>query len=383
MNILFYYWGEWSSSDCIESLMHLGHQITRLSYPLKNYDSDIELEDSLHKLLSSGDFDCLFSFNYFPILSKVCQNCNCIYVSWVYDSPNLTLYSNTLSNTCNRIFHFDRGTVEELITRGFSNIFHCPLGVNTARINKQILQYRSLPYEHELCFLGNLYNDNYTVYDQIQSLPPYLKGYLDGIVESGSKLWGENLLDKLLNQDILKACLSYIHFETSDTYRRHDQESLEYLLQRKITSTERTALLKKLSAYLPVDLYTASDTTALPNVRNLGYCDYITEMSKNFMLSKINLNITLRSIKTGIPLRALDIMAAGGFLLSNYQEELAEYFIDGEDMVLYLTPEDLVDKALFYHAHDSLRQTIAANGFEKTNQLFSYEKQLTYILSHI
>lgn len=383
MKILFYYWGEWSANDCIESLMRLGHQVTRLSYPLKNYDNDTELENSLHKLLSSGDFDCLFSFNYFPVLSKICQDRNCIYVSWVYDSPNLTLYSNTLSNPCNRIFHFDRGACEELKAQGFSNIFHCPLGVNTIRIMNQVFQYRSIPYEHEVCFLGNLYNDSHTVYDRIQSLAPYLKGYLDGIIESSCKIWGENLLDKLLHKDILKECLSHIHFETSDAYRKHDKESLEYLLQRKITATERTALLKKLSVHLPVDLYTASDTTALPNVRNLGYCDYITEMSKNFMLSKINLNITLRSIKTGIPLRALDIMAAGGFLLSNYQAELAECFVDGEELVLYTTPDDLIEKAIFYHKNDVLRQNIAARGFEKTNQLFSYEKQLTYILSHI
>ena len=37
-----------------------------------------------------------------------------------------------------------------------------------------------------------------------------------------------------------------------------------------------------------------------------------------FANSKVNLNITLRNIKTGIPLRALDIMGAGGFLLTNY-----------------------------------------------------------------
>ena len=53
-----------------------------------------------------------------------------------------------------------------------------------------------------------------------------------------------------------------------------------------------------------------------------------------FRESKINLNITLRSITSGMPLRALDIMGAGGFLLSNYQQELAENYIDGEELVL-------------------------------------------------
>ena len=48
-----------------------------------------------------------------------------------------------------------------------------------------------------------------------------------------------------------------------------------------------------------------------------------------FQNSKINLNITLRSIKNGIPLRAIDIMGAGGFLLTNYQNDFGLHFTDG------------------------------------------------------
>lgn len=60
---------------------------------------------------------------------------------------------------------------------------------------------------------------------------------------------------------------------------------------------------------------------------NKGPIDYYNEMPYVFNNSRINLNITLRSIKSGIPLRAMDICGAGGFLLSNYQADFYDFLL--------------------------------------------------------
>ena len=52
-----------------------------------------------------------------------------------------------------------------------------------------------------------------------------------------------------------------------------------------------------------------------------------------FRNSRINLNITLRSIKSGIPLRCMDIYGAGGFLLSNYQTDLFDVIVTDDRLV--------------------------------------------------
>ena len=117
------------------------------------------------------------------------------------------------------------------------------------------------------------------------------------------------------------------------------------------------------------------------NIDYRGILDYYNNMSVVFRNSKINLNITIRSIRTGIPLRAMDIMASGGFLLSNYQEELAEYFIDGEDMVLYYDDEDMMNKIEYYLAHDEERKRIAENGRRKVADKYSYANAWRYIFS--
>ena len=99
-----------------------------------------------------------------------------------------------------------------------------------------------------------------------------------------------------------------------------------------------------------------------------------------FRRSKINLNITLRSIQSGIPLRALDIMGAGGFLLSNYQPELAEWFEDGKELVLYASAEELLGKVRYYLSHEEERREIAYQGFLKARKLFSYETRVKQMM---
>lgn len=75
----------------------------------------------------------------------------------------------------------------------------------------------------------------------------------------------------------------------------------------------KNADIKRLSEIYQVKLYTKNPTPELPNVINMGSVDYYDMMPYVFKCSDINLNITLRSIKTGIPLRAMDIMGAGDF----------------------------------------------------------------------
>lgn len=80
-------------------------------------------------------------------------------------------------------------------------------------------------------------------------------------------------------------------------------------------------------------------------------------------------------------MRVLDILGAGGFLLSNWQQELDEYYTDGTDVVMYKSLNELVNKAEYYLSHEDERRNIAINGHQKTNKLFELNKKLSEILN--
>lgn len=102
-----------------------------------------------------------------------------------------------------------------------------------------------------------------------------------------------------------------------------------------------------------------------------------------FQNSKINLNMTLRSIHTGIPLRAMDIMGCGGFLLTNYQEDFLEYFEPNVDYVYYSGQRELLDLADYYLAHEEERIEIARNGYQKVKAGHTYRHRVEFLLTQM
>ena len=62
-------------------------------------------------------------------------------------------------------------------------------------------------------------------------------------------------------------------------------------------------LLRKIADKYTVDIFTGSRDLDIANADIHSGVDYYSEMPVIFRKSRINLNITLRSITTGIPLR--------------------------------------------------------------------------------
>ena len=160
----------------------------------------------------------------------------------------------------------------------------------------------------------------------------------------------------------------------SDSVKSTEWLFAHYVIARKIANLERTALLKAVSEHFNTKLYTPNPTPELPQIYNMGSVDYQRQMPYVFKNSAINLNISLRSIRSGIPLRCFDIMGCGGFLLSNYQGDFYEHFIPGEDLVLFDSQEDFLNKCDYYLKHDNERLQITANGY-----LGAFHSQVTVI----
>lgn len=152
------------------------------------------------------------------------------------------------------------------------------------------------------------------------------------------------------------------------------------MLRKKVTVNERKNLLSLLGQHYSVDLYSGAEPPADIKVNYLGTADYYTEMPQIFASSRININMTLRSIHTGIPLRVIDILGAGGFCLTNYQTELSGYFENSRELVWFESPDDMLDKAEYYLSHDEEREQIARCGRKAAEKIFSYDVLLPKIL---
>lgn len=366
----------------MEALTRLGHIVVKCHIPLKNYEEDSGFTDNLERIFIEQECELFLSFDFFPIIAKSANRLKKKYISWIYDMPHLTLFSPIVRSEYISLFVFDRVQYMQMKEIKPSHLYYLPLAVNTCRLNRQLGELsRENSYWTEISFVGSLYENN--LYRRIQYLPDYLKGYVDGIANVQQKIYGYSLVPELLTEEIIEQLKQYAAMNMDAAYLITEKELYVDMINAEITFQERKHLMESLAEKAEFTLYTGSDATLVKGVQKGGLVSYDTEMPEVFRHSRINLNITLRSITSGIPLRALDIMGAGGFLLSNYQQELAEYFIDGKEIVLFESREDMVDKAMYYLQNEEERKEIAFRGWKKVQDMFSYEIQLEKIFQTV
>lgn len=388
MKILFMEWKSLGQKELAEEFERRGWDIVYYTFPRKEENTRLntDLCEKLVRTIASDKYDFVFSFNYFPVIAIACNACKVKYISWTFDSPFIQLYSNTVGFPYNYVFIFDRGTCEDLWNKGIDTVYYLPMAAPVERYDSyEVSGAMRDYYQSQISFIGSTYwEKKHRLYDRLGAISDYTKGYLEGCVQMQKKVYGEFLLEKALIPEIMEDMLAHCPLIVNeDGFERLEWVYAHYFLARQVTALERMEILTLLSQQYQVDLYTYEKTPELPKVRNRGTAEVREEAPVIYKCSRINLNITLRSILSGIPLRSFDIMGSGGFLLSNYQADYLEYFKDGEDFAYYTDYEDLGRKAEYYLSHEKERKEIAENGYRKVKKEHTYQKRVETILETV
>ena len=387
MKILFYRYGSICEVDVLDCFVKSGHEVIEIDDEIYNKGiSPAQRVDKISKSLNDSPADCVFTINFYPSISDVCNIYHIRYISWIVDCPVLELFSKSISNEWNRVFVFDRAQYEDIYKYNPNGIFHYPLAVNVD--GKQAAIKRATVgdinrFTHDISFVGSLYTEK-CPFDDLKGESEYLRGFLEGIIQAQLKVYGYYFIGDLLSDEIVKEFAmhveNFLRFPT-ESYLTDRETVSQHYIGNKISAMERDLLLKMILNTFKVDIYTGSDTKQYSsNLINHGFAKTLTEMPVIFNRSKINLNPTSKAIRTGVPLRVFDIMACEGFVLSNYQQELCELFTPGEDFVCYESIEQVPELIDYYLNHEKERKEIAHNAFEKVKDNYDYMFRLNKLL---
>jgi spore maturation protein CgeB len=337
-------------------------------------------------LLRENDISIAITMDFCPAVSDACENCNVMYIAWVYDAPQQALYNRQITNSCNHIFSFDRNQAMSVQELGACDVIHFPLATNVYRNAGLVInEGDERRYGCDISFIGNLYVDDY--YDRIyehSSNTTQLE--MDEIIADSKGKWdGTNRIYGKLSTDAVNELTSLCGFNNSgdNEYAMNADDYLAArLFARKLAFWERKEISQRLSGY-DYRLYTNSKDVHIDGVNIWPELSYDEELPKAYHLSKINLNITLHSITSGIPLRVFDIMGVGGFMLSNYQPEIEELFKVGKEIESYRNIDELEEKVRFYLSHEDIRLKIALAGYKKVSEKYSYDARFGEMLNHL
>lgn len=388
MNILLLEWDSFAHEYVIEELRRADCKIDIFSWPYGMEDMrDNEcLYNKLVQAMKEREYGFVFSFNFFPVAARACNDCEVKYAAWIYDSPYLLLYSRYTILDTNYIFFFDKSLFYDFKRHGLKHAFYLPMAAPVDYYDHMAVSAAEKKYySGEISFVGSTYTEERQDFFQyIDGVNDYTAGYLKAIMKMQGELYGDFILEDLLADNILWELRRVCPIpKGEDEWETDAWIYANYFLARKLTGEQRKEQLELLGKRHPVKLYNAEPASDMEHVMNCGPVDYIKEMPIVFQNSKINLNMTLRSIHTGIPLRAMDIMGCGGFLLTNYQEDFLEYFEPNVDYVYYSGQRELLDLADYYLAHEEERIEIARNGYQKIKAGHTYRHRVEFLLTQM
>ena len=385
-------WKQDSVTDMAETLRKMGYEAEEYPVQLEmaSYLSDDEIE-GLVAYVKEHQVQVIITIYFVMNAVMAAYKCGIKYAAVLWDAPYLEIY-NQLSKIDNVwISTFDRLERERFRAYGMPHVTYQPLSVNADKViewNREIQKTLQGRYIHDISFVGNLYGDN-AYRDNLKYIPLELQYYFNSIFEEAAFQWdGVNRVYGKTSADIVEY-IKRVSPEFS-LENRQDIEDVRYFecncLIREIACIERVLVLNLLAEDHRVTLYTTDRETAEDKLQGVEVCPpvkYGKAASLVYAGSKINLNITLKGIEGGTPLRILDIMSAGGFVMTTYCEETAELFEEDREIVMFRSPEELVEKVDYYLTHDRERKQIARRGYEKVMKCYTYEKKMGELIDWI
>ena len=388
MTILIYRYGNICEPDIIRTFQEFGTQVEEICEEITDKKMTASRRVELvHNAIENYRPALVFSINFFPAIAEVCHIHGLLYCCWTVDAPVPELFSQAIAYDTNRIFLFDRSQYLEFREFQPDYTFHLPLAAAVERFDQVLGGEKKDPLadgRYDISFVGSLYSEKNPLASM--ELPDYERGYVDALSEAAAFVYGYDLIGNTLNDRCVKA----IRENAPNFYAPENvmADPARYVTVNsyvgiQAAERERIRTLNRLAEHFAVDLFTGSDTAPLNGVNTHGTVKTLTQMPWIFRNSKINLNMTIKPIRTGLPLRIFDILGCGGFCMTNYQEELEDLFRIGTDLEAYGSPEELEEKCAYYLTHEEARQQIAQNGYRKVAETHTYKIRMAEMLRKI
>lgn len=392
MEILFHRYGSICEPDIIEAFRSLGVLVDEEDSEIhqKNISGDVRIKILAERILTKKPA-FVFSINYFPYISEVCQKLNVLYVCLSVDCPVLEFFSNSIHNDCNRIFLFDYNQYLQFKDENPECIYYLPLGTNVDRWDEALMNINGGTQDgwmYDISMVGSLYTEK-SPYDNLV-MDDFDRGFSDGLIQAQLRFPGLELVHEVINERVVQAIKNapskdgsgqWDKYTLTDAFTDTDSYvAANYYLGMRVSQLERIRLLNSLAEDFDVHLFTRSDASLLKNVYVHDGVSTHKEMPIVFNKSKINLNITIRSIQTGLSQRVWDVLGCGGFLLSNYQMEIPEYLEIGKDLDCFENEAELKEKVAHYLRCEEERMEIAKHGYETVKNKHTCRNRVAEIL---
>lgn len=385
MRIYFYQWGTFNEPVIEKTLRDLGHFVKVLQ---ADELKDKTTEEKIWAISKGADeyhADAFFSVDYFQTVAMAAKKLDITYYSWLYHIPQWSLFSYAAQLPNNRIITFDSAQMQELRQYNVNGMQYMSQAADKELLSNALAsatEEQIEKYKADVSFVGTLYESANNLFNRISPEAKEKDIYKDilEMIKEKRFSYGKEVLGRGVTEEMVEFLLEEVEYgQDHFFFAKQEEIAIQSVLARKITVEERKLMARTLARKFDFKLYTVSNTEKFPEINNCGPVDFAKHAPLVYNGSKINIYVTPRAIRSGVPLRVLEIMACQGFVLVNYQEDLAKEFEDGKELVMYRSLDEMVEKVQYYLEHEEERAQIARAGYEKVMREYNYAEKLRRI----
>ncbi len=302
--------------------------------------------------------EAVVTLNFYPEVSDFCEKNHLLYLAWVYQFPCIDLYSVSVLNSCNRIFLPDPDLAELFAHNGIPNIFYLPYAVDPdgyeavgERIN----------YVYEVTTTGTQYlGERQKALEILGPCMDRTKGYIDGVVEAQRCVFGADFIEDQLPGYIAEDIYNSVPIPELPGYvAEKSWICSQYLLLPILTRVELVLMNYLGAKHGGLHVFSKDESIDYGEVH--PYPER-KEFAKVIAQSKVNLIFQSRMEHGIVPLKLLETMAAGGFVITRITRGIAELFEHEKDLAMFDHRQGIEDTVKYYLEHEEERKKIAEAG---------------------
>lgn len=352
---------------CQNAFTGLGHKVKIVD--LKSLGESLEEQIyNLAKEIESFRPDFVFTFNHAGLAPVLFAQMRLPHISWFVDNPFLWVKEETLLTSLSPyylLFVFDRYYIGQLEKIGFSQVHHLPLAADPGLFRP--LSLTDEKYSCVLSFVGNSHLLNLAEYNLSANLTD--EKSIEEMARRKAEDFGFSVGGMIRNK-------GFSFVDSAERIR------FERLIEDRAMSIHRQKMLRAV-ADLGLTIYGDQgwENSSLAAYYK-GEIDY-SELPRLYNASRINLNISAAQLKTTLNQRAFDVPACGGFLLSDFREDLSKFFEIGEEAVYFEDEDDLREKVNYFLKNPAKREEIAKRARQKVLTNHTFKERIAQILEKI
>jgi spore maturation protein CgeB len=361
------------------AFQQLGHEQQVLLFDKREEDGGKVLQRILDRVADYAP-DLLFTINHLGfdregLLIEALTRLRLPSVSWYVDSPAiiLNLYAGPKSDL-SYIFVWDPTYVPEVKALGFSQVFTLPLGTSPETFYPQPVADLNR-WRAPAAFVGNSMTE--TLAKKLERLPSsaeFLEIFRQ--LQDAYRAQPYRRLDLLLEE---RGLAQHPLILGLNPVQRTD---LEAGVIFSATRDYRLECVRQLAPFKPAIYGDSGWRELLGASFRLGpVVSYYEDLPAIYGATAVNFNATSMQMKAAVNQRVFDVPAAGGFLLTDFKEQLAEVLEPGKETVCYHHPEEIPELVRYYLDRPEARLRIVERGRARILREHTYRHRIQEMLA--